>query len=74
MVLDLVMPGQHGSTTFQEIRKQHERMPVIVVTGYTQDGRESMFGEKGPDLIMTKPYDPEDLVQAAQAFLSDLGL
>lgn len=74
VVLDLVMPGQHGSKTFEEIRKLHEGLPVIVVTGYMQQGTESLFGDIAPDLIMTKPYDPEDLIQAAQAFLSDLGL
>lgn len=74
VILDLVMPGQHGAKTFEEIRKQNERLPVIVVTGHTPEVREGLFGEMGPDLIITKPYDTDDLVQAAQAFLADLGL
>lgn len=74
VILDLVMPGQHGTKTFEEIRKQDMGMPVIVVTGYTAEGKETLFGDTGPDLIITKPYDPEDLIQAAQAFLADLGL
>jgi excisionase family DNA binding protein len=74
VVLDLVMPGQHGADTLREIRKQHDKLPVIVVTGYAAEGNDKLFGELGPDLIMTKPYEPKDLIQAAQAFLSDLGL
>ena len=74
VVLDLVMPGQHGADTLKEIRKQHDKLPVIVVTGFAAEGKDRLFGELAPDLIMTKPYEPKDLIQAAQAFVSDLGL
>jgi excisionase family DNA binding protein len=74
VVLDLVMPGQHGSDTLKDIRKRDDRLPVIVVSGFASDGHEDVFAEIQPDLIITKPYDPKDLKQAAQAYLADLGL
>lgn len=34
VVLDLVMPGQHGVDTLGEIKRHNAELPVIVVTGY----------------------------------------
>jgi excisionase family DNA binding protein len=74
IVLDLVMPGQHGTETFAQIRRQNKAMPVIIVTGFAPDGTEGVFGEDMPDLIINKPYDPQHLIEAARAYLSDLGI
>lgn len=73
VILDLIMPGQDGAKTFVEMRKQNQSMPVIVVTGYPPDDSEKLFGETDPDLVITKPYQPSHLLNAAQTFLSDLG-
>jgi len=74
IVLDLVMPGQHGSETYAEIRRQNKGLPVIIVTGFPPEDDDSLFGDVQPDLILTKPYKPTDLVRAAQMFLADIGL
>lgn len=74
VVLDLQMPGQDGMKTFSELRKRNLCMPVIVVTGYPPEESENAFGEFEPDLILSKPYQPAHLVNAANAFLADLGL
>jgi len=49
IILDLIMPGQDGVKTFQEIRKMNESIPVIIVTGYPPDASEhgSDFSESG---------------------------
>ena len=73
IVLDLIMPGQDGARTFMEIRKQNKSMPVIVVTGFPPDESEKLFGEYEPDLVITKPYQPQHLQNAASTFLADLG-
>lgn len=74
VVLDLQMPGQDGMKTFTEIRKRNMSMPVVVVTGFPPEESEKAFGEYEPDLILSKPYQPAHLVNAANAFLADLGL
>ncbi|MBN1269706.1 MAG: response regulator [Kiritimatiellae bacterium] len=75
VILDLIMPGQHGVETFAEIRKQHMSLPVIVVTGYPPgEGSSRDFGHLKPDLIITKPYSQAHLLEAASAYLADLGL
>ena len=74
VVLDLVMPGQHGTDTYQQIHEQYPGMPVIVVTGYDIEDMRSRFGEARPDLMLSKPYNPTHLADAARAFLSDVGI
>ena len=74
IILDLVMPGQHGTKTLAEIRKKDEKIPVIVVTGYPPDDVNKDFAESSPDLVITKPYTPSHLLEAARAFLSDIGI
>lgn len=74
IVLDLVMPGQHGGETFMEIRKQNKMMPVIVVTGFPPDEHEKVFGEYKPDMVLPKPYKPEDLVRAAESYMAEIGI
>ena len=73
VVLDLIMPGQDGAKTFVEIRKQNHSLPVIVVTGFPPDSSEKLFGDVEPDLVITKPYQPSHLLNAAQTFLADMG-
>lgn len=75
IILDMVMPGQHGSKTFTEIRKDFPHMPVIVCTGYPIEEVLKKFdsGAK-PELIVQKPYRPAHLQDAARAFLADVGI
>ncbi len=74
IVLDLIMPGQHGSRTFVEIRQQNQSLPVIVVTGLSAEQAAANFGEMRPELIITKPFQPDHLLQSAQAYLADIGI
>jgi len=74
IILDLIMPGQDGVKTFQEIRKMNESIPVIIVTGYPPEHSEEAFGSVLPDLVITKPYQPAHLLSASSAFMQDLGI
>ena len=74
IILDMVMPGQHGAKTFSEIRRQYPGMPVIVVTGYPVEEMIMKFNDEKPELMLSKPYQPSHLIDAARAFLSDVGI
>ena len=74
VILDMVMPGQHGAKTFIEIRKQYPQIPVIVVTGYPVEEMRQRFAGDTPELMLSKPYQPSHLVDAATAFLADVGI
>lgn len=73
VVLDLIMPGQGGAKTFEQIRDTFPSLPVIICTGQTLEEAEELFGDRKPDLILTKPFEPSHLSSAASTFLADLG-
>ena len=73
VILDLIMPGQTGDKTFEEIRKTFPALPVIVCTGQELDNAKNRFANTKPDLILMKPYDPTHLLNSASTFLADLG-
>lgn len=74
VLLDLVMPGQHGTDTFSQIHSHYPGMPVIVVTGYDIEEMRERFEDTKPDLMLAKPYKPSHLTDAARAFLLDVGI
>jgi excisionase family DNA binding protein len=69
VVLDIVMPGQLGTQTLQEIRQQHPHVKVIIATAYGLDNAMDMLRECPPDSILIKPYKPVDLVQSVRVLL-----
>ena len=70
VILDVVMPGQLGTQTLQEIRRQHAGVRVIVVTGYGLENAEEMLNGVEPDAVIAKPYSPSVLVEAAKTALA----
>lgn len=72
VVLDLVMPGQHGVDTLSEIKRSNPQLPVIVVTGFPpgHSGNRG-FDEVQPDVLLTKPFRRKELVDAARSLLAD---
>jgi DNA-binding response OmpR family regulator len=66
VVLDVQLPGKDGLQIAQEIRSHSEtsRLPVLMVTGQTDD-RSTWNGWKaGVNYYMPKPFDPQELVSA----------
>ncbi|MCC5849643.1 MAG: response regulator [Verrucomicrobia bacterium] len=73
VILDMVMPGQGGASTFEQIRKANPSLPVIIVTGQNTDDVEREFTGSKPEIILSKPIRPEHLVEVANTFLNNLG-
>ena len=55
LVLDLGLPGKHGSEVLRELRSSGQRMPVIILTA-RDDVSDKVAGlERGADDYVTKP-------------------
>jgi CheY-like chemotaxis protein len=65
ILLDVMMPGMDGPTTFQELQKIPEtaRIPVILLTAKVQGADQKRFAELGVAAILFKPFDPLTLAQ-----------
>ena len=60
ILLDVMMPGMDGPTTFRELRKNPAtaRIPVLLLTAKVQSSDQRRFADLGVEGILFKPFDP----------------
>ena len=70
ILLDVMMPGMDGPTTFRELRKNQAtaQIPVLLLTAKVQGTDQRRFADLGVEAILFKPFDPMTLsTQIARA-------
>jgi CheY-like chemotaxis protein len=60
ILLDVMMPGMDGPTTFRELRKNPATasIPVLLLTAKVQSSDQRRFADLGVEAILLKPFDP----------------
>ncbi len=60
ILLDVMMPGMDGPSTFRELRKNPAtaRIPVLLLTAKVQASDQRRFADLGVDAVLFKPFDP----------------
>lgn len=60
ILLDVMMPGMDGPTTFRELRKNPAtaNIPVLLLTAKVQANDQRRFADLGVSAILFKPFDP----------------
>ncbi|MGA2170119.1 MAG: response regulator [Terracidiphilus sp.] len=60
ILLDVMMPGMDGPTTFRELRNHPltHRIPVLLLTAKVQSSDQRRFADLGVEAILFKPFDP----------------
>jgi CheY-like chemotaxis protein len=60
ILLDVMMPGMDGPTTFRELRKNPAtaHIPVLLLTAKVQSNDQRRFADLGVDAVLFKPFDP----------------
>jgi CheY-like chemotaxis protein len=60
ILLDVMMPGMDGPTTFQKLQENQatQDIPVILLTAKVQAAEQRKFAELGVKAVLTKPFDP----------------
>ena len=63
ILLDVMMPGMDGPTTFRELRKNPSTasIPVLLLTAKVQATDQKRFADLGVSAVLTKPFDPMTL-------------
>jgi CheY-like chemotaxis protein len=63
ILLDVMMPGMDGPSTFRELRKNPAtaRIPVLLLTAKVQASDQRRFADLGVDAVLFKPFDPMTL-------------
>jgi CheY-like chemotaxis protein len=70
ILLDVMMPGMDGPTTFRELRNHPAtaKIPVLLLTAKVQASDQRRFAGLGVEAILFKPFDPLTLsTQIAEA-------
>jgi CheY-like chemotaxis protein len=60
ILLDVMMPGMDGPTTFRELRKDPAtaHIPVLLLTAKVQSSDQRRFADLGVEAVLFKPFDP----------------
>ncbi|MDQ3677932.1 MAG: response regulator [Actinomycetota bacterium] len=72
ILLDVMMPGIDGPTTFELLRDDPKTrdIPVILLTAKAQTGDRQSFEMLGVTGMLTKPFDPMALSDQVAAILA----
>jgi CheY-like chemotaxis protein len=71
ILLDVMMPGMDGPTTFRELRKNPAtaHIPVLLLTAKVQASDQRRFADLGVEAVLVKPFDPLTLSQQVASIL-----
>ena len=71
VLLDVMMPGMDGPTTFRELRKNPitSHIPVILLTAKVQSSDQKRFADLGVEAVLFKPFEPLTLSDQISAVL-----
>ncbi|TVR81883.1 MAG: response regulator [Rhodospirillales bacterium] len=68
MILDLMMPGEHGLDFATSVRKQ-SNLPILMLTAMGEAEDRISGLERGADDYLVKPFDPRELLLRMQNLL-----
>jgi CheY-like chemotaxis protein len=65
ILLDVMMPGMDGPTTFQQLQKNPATasIPVVLLTAKVQAADKKRFSDLGVAGVLFKPFDPLTLAR-----------
>ncbi len=69
VILDMIMPGMDGSTTFDGIREIQPGIPVLLSSGYSMNGQAHEIMRRGCNGFIQKPYNISELSQKIRRVL-----
>lgn len=72
LILDLMLPGEHGLTIAQRLKK-HSDLPIIIVSAQGEDVDRIVGLEVGADDYLAKPFNPRELLARVRAVLRRSG-
>jgi CheY-like chemotaxis protein len=68
---DISMPGMSGMEFLRSLRMHQIKVPFIFVSGFSDDQRIQEAEKLGANLYLTKPFRPQDILNAARHYLSE---
>ncbi len=71
ILLDVMMPGMDGPSTFRELRANPAtaKIPVLLLTAKVQSSDQRRFADLGVESVLFKPFDPMTLADQISGVL-----
>src|SRR5205085_11647084 len=69
LVTDVVMPGVSGQELADQLRERRARLPVVFVSGYTEDHVVEEARRDGATAFVEKPFSSGELLRAVREVL-----
>jgi len=66
MVTDVMMPGIDGPTLIREVRKDRPAVPVVCISGYSEDALRQRIADAESVAFLPKPFSLKQLAQAVK--------
>ena len=75
VVCDVMMPGMDGLTVLRNLRSnpRTSKIPFVVVSAKAQRSDVKAALDMGADRYITKPFDPQELLDAVENLLQGAG-
>jgi two-component system alkaline phosphatase synthesis response regulator PhoP len=71
MILDMMMPRRSGLEVLAEIRQDDALSDTAVIVLTAQPGTREEALREGADLVMVKPFEPEQITAAVEGVLAE---
>jgi two-component system cell cycle sensor histidine kinase/response regulator CckA len=71
LITDIVMPGLSGRELADEMRHRRPGLPVVFVSGYTEDYVVEEAGREGATAFVEKPFAAADLLAAVRSVIDE---
>jgi DNA-binding response OmpR family regulator len=66
VLLDLILPGEHGFELLERLKQQASDIPMFVISAIEMRDARSLARRVGATAYFTKPYDPDELLTRIQ--------
>ncbi len=70
-VLDLTVPGLSGRDVFHRLRALQPDLPVLLISGYTEQEAADQFSDVRPSGFLQKPFTSRELIRAIDTIRDD---
>lgn len=74
VITDLIMPEQEGLETISWLKKEHDGVKIIAISGGGRIGPEAYLPaalELGADKVFSKPFDVQEIVASVNELLDN---
>lgn len=69
VITDISMPGRSGLDALQQIKQDHPKLPVLVLSGHTEEQYAIRVLKAGASGYLNKDADPDELIKAVRRIL-----